>query len=191
MAEFSVESSAVISRDDVRERLSSLNPPLRIVAENVATGSSSIDFVAVDPIGDVVVVLMGRAGEDLALLTRGLSHQAWVEGQLDNWRQLAPGLDLSPRASVQVLLVCPDFSVETRSALAQVGPGIQLVRARLLRNGAQSGLLFEPLGTAPSSSPAAPQESGGGDPASGEMTFRSGLTEEDLRLSPEERREFE
>ena len=191
MAEFSVENTAVISRDDVRERLSSLSPPLRIIAENVATGSSSIDFVALDPIGHVVVVLVGRAGEDLALLTRGLSHQAWVAGQLDTWRQLAPGLDLAPRASVQVLLVCPDFSGDTRSALAQVGPGIQLVRARLVRNGSQSGLLFEPLSAAPSPSLDAPHESAGGDPASTEIAFRSGLTEADLRLTVEERREFE
>lgn len=192
MSEFTVEYTNALSRDAVRDRLSALHPPLRVIAENVATGTSPIDFVATDPAGNLAIVLIGRTGEDLALLTRGLSHQTWVENQLDTWRQLAPGLDLSPTARVEILLVCPEFSAEICAAVARVESGVELLRARRIRNGQETGLLFETLNTNAAVSAVRPPETPP-DTSPSEATgtsFRSGLTEEDLRLTREEREEF-
>jgi hypothetical protein len=188
MVEFTLEGTTAVSRDDVREQLASMRPPLRILAENVDTGSSPIDFVALDSGGDLVIVLLGAEGEDLALFTRGLAHQSWVEAQIQTWRQLAPALEFSAHPSVEVLLVCPGFCSETCSAVARVGPTIQLVRARSIPNGTGDVLLFESLGSS-SSGPARPQAEVTPD-ATPSSPFRSGLTEEDLRLSPEELQEF-
>ena len=188
VVEFTLEGTAAISRDDVREQLVSMRPPLRILAENVDTGSSFIDFVALNSSGDLVIVLLGAEGEDLALFARGLAHQNWVEAQIHTWRQLAPALEFSAHPSVEVLLVCPGFCSETCSAVARVGPTIQLVRARSIPNGTGDVLLFESLKSLPSGQAQAPAE--GTPDATPPTPFRSGLTEEDLRLSSEERQEF-
>ena len=135
-----------------------------------------------------MIVLLGAEGEDLALFTRGLAHQSWVGAQIHTWRQLAPGLEFSTHPSVEVLLVCPGFCSETCSAVARVGPTIQLVRARSIPNGTGDVLLFESLASS-SSGPAQPRAEVT-PAATPSIPFRSGLTEEDLRLSPEERQEF-
>lgn len=188
MADFTIDPQAPVSRDDVRAYLTRQAPPWQILAENLDTGrTAGIDFVALDAAGDLVVVLVGQAGEDLELLTLGLAQASWVESQVPTWRQLAPTLALGPATRVRALLVGPDFGEEARAAARRLGSQIELLRARGVRNGVQGGLLFETL-VAPGPRPETEEPSAASPP---DLDFRSGLTAEDLRLTAEEQREFE
>jgi hypothetical protein len=112
-------------------------------------------------------------------VTRGLAQKAWVEPRLRDWLQLAPHLGVRPEMGVRLLLLCPGFRAESRAAASALAPDApELILYRCLRNGASVDALLEPLDNAPAApAPAAP--------------FRTGLTDADLGISPEERREFE
>ena len=169
---------------DALRRAKAFDPPLRILAEDVLGADSRIDFVAVDPSGCVVLVVIGDEGEDSQLLTRALAHRAWVRPRLRDWLQLGPDLEISASAPVVAAILCPSFSPATRAAADDLGPEVvQLSSCRSVRNGAASTVLLERLSPRPA--PARPLA------ADHTSRFRSGLSEADLGLTSEEAREFE
>ncbi len=177
-------------RDDLlrqlRLRIGDLAPGLRLLAEGLLGAGSRIDFVASEPDGQVVLVLVGEEGDDLALLARGLAQKAWVEARLGDWLQLAPELGIRPEAGARLWLLSPSFDPQTREAALALGAEApQLVVYRGVQDGAGVETLLEPL----QEPVAAPPQPTPGAPAPG--GFRTGLRDADLGLTPEERREFE
>jgi hypothetical protein len=159
---------------------------LRILAEEILGESSIIDLVTIDPNGQVVLVMLGESGDDLELFTRSLAQRAWVKARLRDWLKLAPGLDIHPEAGVRVILLCPFFRSETRAAAADIGSEIiELASYRCLQNGGKTSLILEPVERSGPTSISHRDEAPASTPA-----FRSGLTEEDLNLSPEEIRDL-
>jgi hypothetical protein len=151
---------------------------VRLVAEGLLGAESPIDFLGIDAEGRAVIILVGDPGGDLELVTRGLAQKAWVEPRLRDWVQLAPHLGLRPEIGARLLLLCPGFRAESRAAASALGPDApEMILYRCVRNGAGVDALVEPLDHSPAAPPAAP--------------FRTGLTDADLGISPEERREFE
>ena len=183
----------------LRQRLPEALPGLRWVATDVLGEGARIDFVGVGDDGHVALVLVGDAGEDLALVARALAQRAWLEPRLRDWIQLAPDLGLRPEAGVRVLLLCPAFGSESRSAARALGESApMLVSYRCVRNGAG----VEPLLDAPDPAPALPGRAGASEmarPSRPETSpagaapsgFRTGLTEADLQIRLEEGRELE
>jgi hypothetical protein len=170
---------------DLRARLGDAAPGLRVVAEGVLGEGAPIDFVGLDPDGRVVLVLVGGAGEDLELVARGLAQRAWLEPRLRDWLQLAPDLGLRPEAGVRLVLLCPDFGPESRAAARALGEAAPLLATyRCVRNGGSVEPLVEALQPRPAQ--ARPPAS-----AAGAIAFRSGLSDADLDVGPDERREFE
>ena len=195
-------------RRTLRQQLELEQPPLRTFAQGVLAEGSRIDLVAKDPLGGAVVILIADAGQDRDLLTRALAHRSWVEQRIPDWLQLAPELELS--ASVSALLLCPEFHPETIAAARSVQPLVRLSLYRSLQDAA-GPVLLEPLllgpektTSAPVASLSQPQRSPGrspggsssppsdslGKPTAQPSEFRSGLSEADLQITPEERREF-
>lgn len=169
-------------------RLGALVPGSRLLAEQVLGAESRIDFVTLDPTGRVVLVLMGEEGEDLELVGRGLAQRAWVEARLGDWLQFAPDLGVRPEARVKVLLVCPSLRPETLAAAGQLDPEtLELALYRCVRDRARVETLVEAVRPTPREL-AVPFEEPAPFPV---PSFRTGLTDADLGLSPEERREFE
>lgn len=169
----------------LRAQLGSSHPQLRFVAEALLGVERPIDWVALESSGRCVLLLVGAEGEDLELLGRGLAQASWVEARLGDWRQLSPQLGLDPGAGVAVMLLCPSFGAETRAAAASLGPKApELLPYRCVRVGSGVEVLLEtgiggsvlpaPTGPLPEPSP-----------------FRSGLSDAQLALTPEERAEFE
>jgi len=139
-------------------RLGDLDPSLRVVARDLLAAERPIDFVAVDSAGRAVLVLVGEARGDLALVAQGLAHHAWVAPRLGDWLQLAPNLGIRPEAGVRVVLLSPDFGPEARAAARAVsGAPLELATYRWVRNGAWEAALVEWL-EAPSP-PRAPDRS--------------------------------
>ena len=171
----------------LRTRLASAEGGLRILAEDILGQDARIDFVAVDASARVVLVLLAEAGGDLELVARGLAQRAWVESRLHDWLQLAPNLGLRPEAGAGLVLLCPAFGPESRgaaAALASAGP--RLASYRCVRNGAAIELLIEPPLRFEE-----PMEPALAAAAPGSPAFRTGLTDAELGLSAQERREFE
>jgi hypothetical protein len=172
----------------LRPRLTDATPGLRVVAERLLGADVPIDFVGIEPDGRVALVLVGDTGEDLELVARGLAQKAWVEPRLRDWLQLAPELGVRPEAGVRVVLLCPDFRPESRVATRALGAEAPLLAVyRCIRNGAGVETLVEPLGAHTPQSPSRPETPEALTPP----PFRTGLTDSDLGLSPEEQREFE
>ncbi len=188
-----VPELAVVPAPDRRElvgrlaaRLPELVPGLRVVAREIlGAGDARIDLVAAEPSGRALLLLVGEAGDDLALVGPWLAQRAWLEARLDDWLQLAPELGLRPEAGVGGMLLCPDFAPETLAAVGALGDaGPALVGYRCVRNGgAVDPVLEVVLGdrSRPSGPRATPEPS----------PFRSGLSEAELGISPDERAEFE
>ena len=171
----------------LRGRLVELVPSLRVLAEGLLGAESRIDFVAADPDGRAVLALVGEAGEDLELVGRAIAQRRFVEPRLRDWLQLNPGLGVRPEAGVAVWLLAPAFRPEARAAAEDAALGLATYRA--VRNGAAADLLVEKL-LDPVERAATP------DPAPvGHDTppapFRTGLTDADLDLTDDERREFD
>lgn len=184
-----VELTAVPARAQLiellRPRLGEWVDGLVVIAEGLLGQDSKIDFVGIEPTGRVVLILVGEPGEDLQLVGRALAQRAWVEPRVRDWIQLAPNIAARPAAGVRVVLLCPDFCAQTRAAVASLGNDVvSLAGYRCLRNGADLHLLFDQIPT-PNSAPFDPPETGA-LPA-----FRTGLTNEDLGLSDEERSALE
>lgn len=178
----------------LRGRLGHAVPGLRVLAEKLLGADSTIDFVALEPTGRVVLILVGDRDDDLELVARGLAQRAWVSARLSDWTQLAPNLGLTPDAEVRVVLACPAFGAEASTALRALGSDVMTaVTYRCVQNGVGFEVLLEhPFAMDPepagepveSAKPPAPTSS---DPPS----FRSGLSDADLGLTPEERSEFD
>ncbi len=178
----------------LRGRLGHAVPGLRVLAERLLGADSTIDFVALEPTGRVVLILVGDRDDDLELIGRGLAQRAWVSARLGDWTQLAPNLGLEPDAEVRVVLACPAFGAEASAALRALGSSVMTaVTYRCVQNGVGFEVLLEhpfamdpelagePVGSTQSSTPA----------SSNPPSFRTGLSDADLGLTPEERSEFD
>jgi hypothetical protein len=173
-------------RAALRRNHAALDPSFRMLAEDLLGAGSTIDLVASDPAGRVALILIGDEGGDRELLTRGIAQRAWVMPRLRDWMQLAPSLGLQLDAPVRLSLVCPAYAAETLAAAAALGRDVvELFVYRCVQNGASSSVLVERVGEADVARqpPAAAT-------ASQPPRFRSGLTEEDLNLTPLEVRDF-
>jgi hypothetical protein len=176
----------------LRGRLGHAVPGLRLLAQGLTGADAPIDFVALEPSGRVVLILVGDAGHDLELVGRGLAQRAWVAARLGDWIQLAPNLGLRPDAEVRVLLLCPSFTAETRAAARAVGPdAMALAIYRCVENAAGFQVLVEHVGADETEAISTAPRRGPRADAIPAAPFRTGLTDADLGLTPEERREFE
>jgi hypothetical protein len=178
----------------LRSRLGHAVPGVRVLAERLLGADSTIDFVAIDPIGRAVLVLVGDRDDDLELVARGLAQRAWVSARLGDWTQLAPNLGLEPDGEVQVVLVCPAFGVEASAALRALGSaGITAVTYRCVQNGVGFEVLLEhpfAMEPEPAGEPVSSTQSVVSSPKN-PPSFRTGLSDSDLGLTAEERSEFE
>ncbi len=173
-------------RAALRRNHAAIDPALRILAEDLLGAGSPIDLVAADAAGRVVLILIGDEGGDRELLTRGIAQRAWVMPRLRDWIQLAPSLGLQVEAPARLSLVCPAYAADTLAAATALGRDlVELFVYRCVQNGASSSVLVEQIGAAPAArQPASP-------PTPGQLPrFRSGLTEQDLNLTPLEVRDF-
>jgi len=169
----------------LRPRIDEIAPGLRVVAEGLLGAETRVDFVGVEASGRVVLVIVGTAEDDLALVARALAQRAWVEARLRDWRQLAPGLGVRPEAGVRVWLLAPRFRTESLAAARAAG-GISLATYRCVRNGdVGSDALLEAV--CDPGEVDAPATAAGRAPAQ----FRTGLNDAELGLTADERREFD
>jgi hypothetical protein len=170
----------------LRARAGELWPALRVIAEDVLGADATIDWVALEPGGRVVAVLVGESGQDLELVARALAQRAWLGPRIRDWLQLAPRVGLRPEAGVRALLVCPAFRGEAIAAARSLGPDVlTLASYRCVRDRSGVSVLLEPMERAP--------EGAGVEPLPGPAPepFRTGLSDLDLGLTAEERHEFE
>jgi hypothetical protein len=179
----------------LRARLADAAPGLRVLAEEVLGEQGTIDFVGGLPDGRAALVLVGEAGEDLRLVARGLAQRGWLEPRLRDWLKLAPDLGLRPELGVQVVLLCPAFGPESRAAARALGAAAPLLASyRCVRDGRGVEPLVERLAEGgPAAQPPplhiAPEpRRAGRQPL---PPFRTGLSEAEIELTPEEQREFE
>jgi len=176
----------------LRGRLSHAVPGLRLLAEGLTGADAPIDFVALEPGGSVVLILVGDRGQDLELVGRGVAQRAWVATRLGDWIQLAPNLGLRPDTEVRVLLICPSFTPETQAAVQAIGSDVMtLAIFRCVENGSSFEVLVEHVVADELATDAAALRPGPRAAPAATPPFRTGLTDADLGLTPEERREFE
>jgi hypothetical protein len=178
--------------EQLRGRLGHAVPGLRLLAEGLTGADAPIDFVALEPGGSVVLILVGDRGQDLELVGRGLAQRAWVAPRLGDWIQLAPNLGLRPDSEVRVLLICHSFTPETRVAVRAIGPDVMaLAIFRCVENGSGFEVLVEHVAADEPAAGASALRPGPRAAPAATAPFRTGLTDADLGLTPEERREFE
>ena len=168
-------------------QISRLDTPLRVLAEDVLGLDSAIDVVAVDTHDRVVLILVSEDPDDLGLFTRGLAQRAWLSARLPDWLKLAPGLAVRADAEVRLLLLAPDHPISSRAAAASLeAGGVELLRYGWLSDGGRKALWLENTETRPTAASPTPTRTPSVPPSS----FRSGLSERDLGLTPEELREL-
>jgi len=172
-------------RNALRARLGQLGRGLHALAEDVLGADDRIDFVACDAEGRVAVLLVAEPGRELERLAEALAQRAWVGARLADWRQLAPELPLRSEAGVRAVVLVAEAGPRLQAVAAALGPEAPEVWLyRCVRNGAGLDVLLEPRGRdveAPPPSRNAPATA----------AFRSGLTDAQLGLSPEEIAEFD
>lgn len=174
-------------------------PGLHLIAEDVLGAETRIDFVGVEPTGRVVLILLVDTETEPGGISAALAQRAWVEPRVRDWIQLAPNSGVRPGAGVRVVLLGSGFSSHSEAAAATLGPEcVSLGRYRCLRNGADLHILLEPA--RPEAVPAAPIGAIATTPAPAPIAaapqtdlppFRTGLTDEDLGLTPEADRALE
>ena len=170
----------------LRSSAAGLWPAWRVIAEDVLGAEGTIDWVALEPGGRACLVLVGEQGEDLELVTRALAQRAWLGPRLRDWLQLAPRIGLRPEAGARALLLCPAFRSEAQAAASALGPEVlSLASYRCVRDAAGVSVLVESIRTASGSAEASEA------PAQPPHPFRTGLSDLDLGLTPDERLEFE
>lgn len=172
-------------RAAVRARLTQLGRGLRVLAEDVLGAEDRIDIVACDVDGRVAVVLVAEPGRELERVVEAVAHRVWVGARLADWRQLAPELPVETAADVAAIVLLPEAGPRVRALATALGanaPAIWIYRC--VRNGAGLDVLLEPGGRdvevpSPSRDPGLTS------------TFRSGITDAQLGLTPEEIAEFD
>jgi hypothetical protein len=170
---------------ELRLRATRLWPALRVIAEDVLGADAAIDWVALEPGGRAVVVIVGEPGQDLELVTRALAQRAWLAPRLRDWLQLAPRIGLRPEAGVRAVALGAGFRSEALAAARSLGSDVlSLASYRCVRDAEGVSVLLEAEDTAP-----ALPTNGSGTVAP--EPFRTGLSDLDLGLTPEETREFE
>jgi hypothetical protein len=166
-------------RRALREALGSEWQRVRVLAEDVLGAESRIDWVAVGPDGETLLVLLGEPGRDLELIARGLAQRVFVEARLADWLQFAPDLGVRPELGVALLLLCPAFGAEALAAARALGPGrVALATCHFAPEGQALRAFLTPIelgASAPAESSTAPR-----------AEFRTGLSDEDLGLSNDE-----
>jgi len=168
-------------RHALRAALDAVVPGWQPLAEGILGADERIDWVGTDARGRGVVALLAADGDDLALVARGLAQREWVAARLGDWAQLAPGAGLRPDAGVVLVLVAASFRPAALAAVRALGDGdVVCATLRFVRNGSALSALLDPVRD---SRPARPP------PAA--AVFRTGLSDADLDLTPEERAEFE
>lgn len=130
----------------IRHRAARLDPSLRILAQDLLAADTTIDLVAVDASGRLVLVMVGNVDEDLALFTRALAQRAWVAPRVRDWLQLAPALGLRLDAPVKLSLLAPSFRPETLAAAGVLGAEVvELSTYRWVETSGSVGVLIEGL----------------------------------------------
>ncbi len=171
----------------LRASAARLWPAQRVIAEEVLGAETRIDWVALEPGGGVCAVLVGGADEALELVARALAQRAWLAPRLGDWLQLAPRLGLRPEAPVRALILCPGFASEVLAAAGALGPDVlSLASYRCVRDASGVSVLLEPVLGA-----GGIDEAVAARPQHAPEPFRTGLSDIDLGLTPDERREFE
>jgi hypothetical protein len=172
-------------RAALRGRLGQLGRGLRPLAENVLGAEERIDFVAVDADGCTALVLVAEPGRELERLAEALAQRAWVGARLADWRQLAPEIPLRPEAGIRLVVLVAEIGPRFRAVASALGgdaPEVWLYRC--VRNGAGLDVLLEPQGR--DGEPSSPSRD-----RSPTAAFRSGLSDAQLGLTPEEIAEFD
>jgi hypothetical protein len=162
----------------VGECLAAGEDRLEIVADQILGLESRIDLLARDGAGQVVLVLLAGAGEDLLRLGDALAQRSWATPRVRDWAKLAPGLGLRADLGVRTLLLAPTFDARTLAAALSLGPELIELCSYRCDAGALgvSVSLARPLGHE-----AEGRERPSTRPTS---TFRTGLRPEDLAASP-------
>jgi hypothetical protein len=177
--------AADLRRLALRRALEARAEKLRVVAENLLGAETRIDLLCVGAEGETLLVLLGEPGCDLELVARGLAQRAWVEARLPDWLQLAPQLGARPAAGVAALLLCPSFGPEAQAAARCVAADqLDLATCHFASEGAELRAFITPLAGKATRPGAALR----GEPVS---PFRTGLSDADLGVSPEERSALE
>ncbi|MBJ20322.1 MAG: hypothetical protein CL933_13010 [Deltaproteobacteria bacterium] len=205
-------------RRALRHALRRFSPNLRVIAEEFLAESTAIDLLAIAATeGELVSIRIGEEGEQATLLTRALADLAWLRPRLPDLLKLAPDLGLQASAEPRAMIFCPCFASETRLAAKSLpARSLELLEYRCLQQRGQLRLLLgdgtsalEPTRREVlSAAGASPSEEG--DPGRGSTkgrgsneigsgrhrpmdppspsTFRTGLTDADLRLEPADER---
>jgi hypothetical protein len=170
----------------LRASAAGLWPAQRVIAEDVLAVASTIDWVALEPGGRACAVLVGGQGEDLELIARALAQRAWLAPRVRDWLQIAPRIGLRPEAGVRALLLCPEFRSEALAAAGALGPDVlSLASYRCVRHASGVAVLLDPIRSVDSTAESVETKLQTPEP------FRTGLSDLDLGLTPDERREFE
>jgi hypothetical protein len=170
-------------RGGLREGLAKLEPGLRVLAEDVLGLETSVDLVAADAAGRLVLVLVAEPGRELEAVADALAQARFLAPRVKDWRKLAPDLPVDPERGVRAWVVAPEFCARTRAAAEAMGPErVELVRSRAAARGGAGDLELRRL-----AEPRAAERLAPGPAVEPESTFRTGLSDADLGLCPAER----
>ena len=173
-------------RSRLGRSLASLEPGLRVLAEDVLGLETSLDFVGADASGRLVLVLVAEPGRELEAIADALAQSCFLAPRVKDWRKLAPELPVDPERGVRALVVAPEFCARACAAAEALGPDrLELVRSRPASSDAVGELELRRVAERPAehrAQPAAPRWAG-----EAESAFRSGLSDADLGLCPAER----
>ena len=193
-------------RRALRHRLRLELPSLRVCAEDFLGETTAIDLLAIGSAGELVSIRIGEDAEDTVLLTRALSDLTWLRSHGPDLLKLAPGLGIEVFSEPRAMLFCRQISHDTLSAIDNFPTGmVELYRYRCLRQQGQLSLMIEshairnalrsgdrsdaslfvrePEAAANISAPGTGVRSRLTDDPS-PSTFRTGLTDADLRREP-------
>ncbi|MEN8182974.1 MAG: hypothetical protein ABFS46_10615 [Myxococcota bacterium] len=167
-------------RRTLRSEFERLEPGLRVLAEDFLGLETTLDLVACDARGRLVLALVVDPSRELEGIASAIAQAEFWAPRVRDWRKLAPDLPLEPEGGVRVFVLARDFPAA--AVLAAKALGSDLVSLVRCFPGEEPGALrLQPLEAPPRPrTPPHPSRSG----------FRFGLTDADLGLTPEERIEF-